>query len=191
MFLLFRWLDRCIAAHRRPQEQNLFGIVQGGLHSDLRLESLSDLKRRNLPGYAIGGLSGGEEKSDFWRIVELVKRSRDSYCPCVESIFTLLIQCTRPTQDTGLPRNKPRYLMGVGYPLDIVVCVALGVDMFDCVYPTRTARFATALVAEGTIRIKLQKYATDFRRLQDDCRCVACKQYSRAFLHGSVSKVRL
>eukprot|EP00921_Rhytidocystis_pertsovi_P015084 GHVQ01024125.1.p1 GENE.GHVQ01024125.1~~GHVQ01024125.1.p1 ORF type:complete len:350 (-),score=36.89 GHVQ01024125.1:3107-4156(-) len=122
-----RWLDRCIASHKKPQSQNLFGIVQGGLHTDLREISLDGLKSRNLPGYAIGGLSGGEAKDDFWKVVE---------------------QCTRP--DTGLPEDRPRYLMGVGYPLDIVICVALGCDMFDCVYPCRTARFGTALVDNGT-----------------------------------------
>eukprot|EP00438_Fugacium_kawagutii_P006220 Skav219208 [mRNA] locus=scaffold537:178168:178491:+ [translate_table: standard] len=96
--------------------------------------------KRDLPGYAIGGLSGGEAKGEFWRVVE---------------------QCTRP--GAGLPEQKPRYLMGVGYPLDIVVCVALGVDMFDCVYPCRTARFGTALVRSGQLRLTSAEFANDFR----------------------------
>ena len=96
--------------------------------------------KRDLPGYAIGGLSGGEAKGEFWRVVE---------------------QCTRP--GAGLPENKPRYLMGVGYPLDIVICVALGVDMFDCVYPCRTARFGTALVRSGQLRLTSAEFASDYR----------------------------
>ena len=96
--------------------------------------------KRDLPGYAIGGLSGGEAKNEFWRVVE---------------------QCTRP--GAGLPEQKPRYLMGVGYPLDIVICVALGVDMFDCVYPCRTARFGTALVRSGQLRLTSAEFANDFR----------------------------
>eukprot|EP01095_Lingulamoeba_sp_RSL-Kostka_P006277 TRINITY_DN1963_c0_g1_i1.p1 TRINITY_DN1963_c0_g1~~TRINITY_DN1963_c0_g1_i1.p1 ORF type:complete len:305 (-),score=109.28 TRINITY_DN1963_c0_g1_i1:661-1575(-) len=118
MYRTLRWIDRCIEAHKRPKVQNLFGIVQGGLNADLRSICLREMKKRTqLPGFAIGGLSGGESKDKFWRIVE---------------------QCTRPLdQETGieegLPRNKPRYLMGVGYAVDLVVCTSLGVDMFDCV----------------------------------------------------------
>ncbi|GJP49967.1 hypothetical protein CLOM_g9122 [Closterium sp. NIES-68] len=111
-----RWMDRCMQAHSRPHDQNLFGIVQGGLDPTLRDICLKGLIQRDLPGYAIGGLAGGEDKDAFWRVVA---------------------QCT-----AALPANKPRYVMGVGYPLDIVVCSALGADMYDCVYPTRTARFA-------------------------------------------------
>ncbi|CEL96737.1 unnamed protein product [Vitrella brassicaformis CCMP3155] len=161
----FRWLDRCIKAHARPSEQNLFGIVQGGLHEDLRAVSLKGMIERDLPGYAIGGLSGGEEKDVFWRIVE---------------------QCTRP--ESGLPATKPRYLMGVGYPVDIVVCVALGVDMFDCVYPCRTARFGTAMVTHGLMRLKQREYAGDFRPIDEGCECYTCKNYTRAFLHSIVTK---
>lgn len=121
-----RWLDRCIAAHKKPDRQALFPIVQGGLSHELRIKSLTELKKRNMLGYAIGGLSGGEEKDKFWKIVNL---------------------CT--SEEHGLPETKPRYLMGVGYPVDVVVCIALGVDMFDCVYPSRTARFYTALTRQG------------------------------------------
>lgn len=108
-----RWLDRCIAAHKNPETQNIFPIVQGTLYPDLRKISVGDLTKRNVRGFAIGGLSGGESKEDFWKIVHL---------------------CT-----DLLPKDKPRYLMGVGFAVDLVICSALGVDMFDCVFPTRTA----------------------------------------------------
>ncbi|XP_020612439.1 queuine tRNA-ribosyltransferase catalytic subunit 1-like isoform X2 [Orbicella faveolata] len=113
MLRSIRWLDRCIAAHARPTEQNLFAIIQGGLDPELRKTCVKEMVKRNTPGIAIGGLSGGEEKSLFCKTVTL---------------------CT-----DLLPKSKPRYLMGVGYAVDLVVCCALGVDMFDCVYPTRTA----------------------------------------------------
>lgn len=160
-----RWIDRCIKAHRNPSQQNLFGIVQGHLNPELRTYSLKELIRRDLPGYAIGGLSGGEEKDQFWRVVE---------------------QCTRP--DTGLPADKPRYLMGVGYSLDLVVCVALGVDMFDCVYPCRTARFGTALVRTGQLRLTGHEFAADFQPIEPDCKCETCANYTRAVLHTLVTK---
>ena len=157
MHRTLRWIDRCVAAHQRPREQNLFGIVQGALDPNLRRTCVDGLIRRDLPGYAIGGLSGGESKDEFWRIVDL---------------------CT-----DLLPATKPRYLMGVGFTLDLVVCVALGVDMFDCVFPSRTARFGTALVRTGSINIRHSQYANDFRPLEEDCPCRVCKQYTRAYLH--------
>jgi queuine tRNA-ribosyltransferase len=155
-----RWIDRCVAAHRRPHDQNLFGIVQGGLHADLRQRCLEELVRRDLPGYAIGGLSGGEDKASFWRMVAL---------------------CTRP--GTGLPTHKPRYCMGVGYALDLVVCAALGVDMFDCVFPSRTARFGTALVDEGNLNLRKAAFAQDMRPIDPACPCFACRNLTRAYLH--------
>lgn len=157
-----RWIDRCISAHRKPESQNLFGIVQGHLDTKpggLREYSLKEMIKRDLPGYAIGGLSGGEAKNEFWRVVE---------------------QCTRP--GAGLPEQKPRYLMGVGYPLDIVICVALGVDMFDCVYPCRTARFGTALVRSGQLRLTSAEFANDFRPLEPG------GKGPRAMLHSIVTK---
>lgn len=160
-----RWLDRCISAHKKPDKQNLFAIVQGGVFKDLREKSLKSLKERNTPGYAIGGLSGGESKDDFWQIIEL---------------------CTR--SDVGLPENKPRYVMGVGYPIDILVCVALGADMFDCVYPCRTARFGTAMVHNGLLKLKLSKYKDDIRPIDHRCRCYCCRHFSRAALHRIVLK---
>merc|ERR1711972_672944 len=123
-----------------------------------------EMIKRNFPGYAIGGLSGGEAKDQFWRVVE---------------------QCTRP--GTGLPTDKPRYLMGVGYSLDIVVCVALGVDMFDCVYPCRTARFGTALVHAGQLRLTSNEFATDYRPLEPGYDG-PLKKYTRAMLHTIVTK---
>ncbi len=168
-----RWLDRCIAAHKRPNEQNLFAIIQGGLDKDLRKKSLDDLIARNTPGYAIGGLSGGEAKSEFWRVVD---------------------QCT-----DHLPEDKPRYCMGVGFPLDLVVCSSLGVDMCDCVYPTRTARFGTALTwgshsppdpdkppndsGACVLRLKGAAMAADLRPVDETCECAVCKTFSRAYLH--------
>lgn len=159
-----RWIDRCIAAHARPTEQNLFGIVQGGLDvapGGLREVNLAGMLERDahLPGYAIGGLAGGESKEEFWKVVDM---------------------CCR-----ALPAHKPRYLMGVGYPLDLVVCTALGVDMYDCVYPTRTARFGTALgdVPGGLIKLKSAAMAKDQGPLEVGCTCIACTGYTRAQLH--------
>jgi queuine tRNA-ribosyltransferase len=108
-----RWLDRCIAAHKKPETQNLFCIIQGGLNLEMRKECCEEMVARDTPGIAIGGLSGGEEK--------------DSYCKVVDTCTELL------------PEKKPRYVMGVGYPEDLIVSIALGADMFDCVWPTRTA----------------------------------------------------
>ena len=147
-----RWLDRCIVGHKRTADQNLFAIIQGGLEMDLRQICIEEMVKRDLPGYAIGGLSGGEDKDQFWRIV---------------------LHCTRL-----LPRDKPIYCMGVGYAIDLVVCVALGVDMFDCVFPTRTARFGTALTKYGGIHLKNKKYASDFTPIEPDCECLTCLHLS-------------
>jgi len=159
-----RWLDRCLTAHPRPDKQNLFPIVQGGLDVEKRKDCAAQLTKRDVPGFAIGGLSGGEEKDTFWRIVAVSASS--------------------------LPDTKPRYLMGVGHQVDLVVCSALGVDMFDCVFPTRTARFGTALVfdAPGEIILKKAAYETDFSPIDPTCNCSTCKTYSRAFLHTIVTK---
>jgi queuine tRNA-ribosyltransferase len=156
-----RWLDRCLAAHARPEAQSLFAIVQGGLDvapGGLRDASLAGLLARDaqLPGYAIGGLAGGEAKDDFWRVVA---------------------HCT-----ARLPRDKPRYLMGVGYPLDLVVCSALGVDMYDCVWPTRTARFGVAVVPWGLLKLRGAGAAADPRPIDPRCGCAVCAAYSRAHL---------
>ena len=108
-----RWLDRCVVAHKRPEEQNLFCIIQGGLDLEMLRHCCEEMVKRDTPGIAVGGLSGGEAKEDFCRVVDT---------------------CT-----DLLPDLKPRYVMGIGYPEDLVVAVALGADMFDCVWPTRTA----------------------------------------------------
>ncbi|KAL7572110.1 hypothetical protein ACA910_001747 [Epithemia clementina (nom. ined.)] len=166
-----RWYDRCYNAHTKPELQSLFPIVQGGLDTrlgGLREQCLAGFRHRQetlgytIPGYAIGGLAGGESKDDFWRVVD---------------------QCCK-----ALPDNKPRYLMGVGYPLDLVVCTALGVDMYDCVYPTRTARFGVALVpgkSPGTLRLRARESSLNEQVIQSDCNCQACRQgVSRARLHA-------
>ena len=166
-----RWLDRCIAAHAHPERQNLFPIVQGGLDPRLRDISLAGLVARECPGYAVGGLAGGEDKDSF---------------------ISVVAQCS-----AGLPEGKPRYLMGVGYPLDMVLCSALGMDMYDCVYPTRTARFGTALVPPrvapgGILRVRQAQYKDDMGPLDPECDCIVCRGdggegYSRAFLHYAMS----
>ncbi|RUP45705.1 hypothetical protein BC936DRAFT_147836 [Jimgerdemannia flammicorona] len=157
MWRSIRWLDRCIAAHKRPETQNLFAIIQGGLDHELRKTCIKEMAKRDTPGYAIGGLSGGEEKDQFWRVVTL---------------------CT-----DLLPRHKPIYCMGVGYAEDLVVCTALGVDMFDCVFPTRTARFGNALTRKGTLSLKSGKFAADFNPIEEGCDCSICRQYTRAYIH--------
>jgi queuine tRNA-ribosyltransferase catalytic subunit len=159
-----RWIDRCIAAHGRKHDQNLYGITQGGL--DVSADGLRDICMRgmleqqrfdNLPGYAIGGLAGGEDKVYFWRVVEHGTRH--------------------------LPLSKPRYLMGVGYPLDIIVCSALGVDQYDCVYPTRTGRFGTAMVHSGLLKLKNGCFGEDTTPIDPTCSCYVCKHYTRAHIH--------
>ncbi|KAJ2370339.1 Queuine tRNA-ribosyltransferase catalytic subunit 1 [Coemansia sp. RSA 2611] len=162
MWRSLRWLDRGIKAHKRPTEQNLFPIVQGGLDERLRTLSAQELVKREAPGYAIGGLSGGEAKGSFWRMVSL---STDI-----------------------LPTTKPRYCMGVGYAEDLVVCSALGVDMYDCVFPTRTARFGNALVRTGSLALRQGKYRDDHTPIDPDCDCPTCAQFTRAYLHTSATK---
>ncbi|XP_076032902.1 tRNA-guanine transglycosylase [Oratosquilla oratoria] len=157
-----RWLERCMKANKNPQTQNLFPIIQGGLFEDLRKISLEQLIAKDAPGYAVGGLSGGEDKDKFWPTVHL---------------------CT-----DHLPKNKPRYCMGVGFAVDLVVCCALGVDMFDCVFPTRTARFGCALVDNGQINLKAKNYALDFGPIDEACDCSTCKNYTKAYLHTVVTK---
>ena len=159
-----RWIDRCIKGHKRAKEQALFGIVQGGLDDRLRDISLKGLLKRgkDLPGFAIGGLAGGEGKEDFCRVLEIALPK--------------------------LPFNKPRYVMGIGYPIDIVICTAFGGDMYDCVFPSRTARFGNALVPEGTLRLKQAQYKTDERKVQEDCDCICCLNYTRKDLNKIAGK---
>ncbi|CAG2053772.1 unnamed protein product [Timema podura] len=161
MYRTTRWLDRCLKAHKNPDTQNIFPIVQGGLNIELRTQSALQLTKREVNGFAIGGLSGGESKDDFWKMVHL---STDI-----------------------LPEQKPRYLMGVGFAADLVVCCALGVDMFDCVFPTRTARFGCALVNTGQLNLKRKMYMQDFEPIDSDCGCSTCKRYTKAYLHSIVT----
>ncbi|MBV98709.1 Queuine tRNA-ribosyltransferase, partial [Eschrichtius robustus] len=123
----------------------------------VEIQNALEMTKRDVPGFAIGGLSGGESKGQFWRMVAL--------------------------STSRLPKDKPRYLMGVGYATDLVVCVALGCDMFDCVFPTRTARFGSALVPTGNLQLKKKQYEKDFRPIDPECACPTCQKHSRAFLH--------
>lgn len=151
-----RWAKRCKEAHQRPEEQGLFGIVQGGEFEDLRKRSAEALVDLDLPGYAVGGLSVGEPKEVMYRVLEF----------------------TTPL----LPVNKPRYLMGVGSPDALIEGAIRGIDMFDCVLPTRIARNGTLMTSQGRLVIKNAQYARDFGPLDPNCDCYACKNYSRAYV---------
>lgn len=151
-----RWAERCLKAHARPEDQGLFGIVQGGEFEELRKQSAKDLVSLDFPGYAIGGLSVGEPKNVMNRALEF----------------------TTPL----LPENKPRYLMGVGSPDSLIDGAIRGVDMFDCVLPTRIARNGTLMTSEGRLVVKNAKYERDFGPLDPNCDCYACKNYSRAYI---------
>jgi len=152
-----RWLERCIRAHARPQDQALFGIVQGATDLDLRKRSVEATCSFDLPGFAIGGVAVGEGTDAIRSVVEF----------------------TAPL----LPDAKPRYLMGVGYERDIVMAVAAGVDMFDCVLPTRNGRNANAFTREGPIRLRNACHADDPRPIDPTCDCEACAGgFSRAYL---------
>ncbi|MCG7345032.1 tRNA guanosine(34) transglycosylase Tgt [Sporosarcina sp. ACRSL] len=151
-----RWAERCLQAHARPEDQGLFGIVQGGEFEELRKQSAKDLVSLDFPGYAIGGLSVGEPKDVMNRALEF----------------------TTPL----LPENKPRYLMGVGSPDSLIDGAIRGVDMFDCVLPTRIARNGTLMTSEGRVVVKNAKYERDFGPLDPNCDCYACKNYSRAYI---------
>jgi queuine tRNA-ribosyltransferase len=150
------WAARCRDAHTRD-DQALFGIVQGSTYLDLRLESVARTVELDFPGYAVGGLSVGEEKAQMWDILE-------------------------PTC-AALPADRPRYLMGVGTPEDLVEAVALGVDLFDCVLPTRLGRNGAAFTAEGKVNLRNARFHEDLGPLDPTCPCATCTQYSRAYLH--------
>ena len=156
----YRWLERCIAAHQLPQEQALFGIVQGGIYLDLRCEAAKALADLDLPGYAIGGVSVGEPP-------ELIHE---------------VVRVTAPL----LPAHKPRYLMGVGTYREMVEAIAAGVDLFDCVIPTRFGRHGTALVQGERWNLKNAQFREDFRPLDPTCTCYTCANFSRAYLNHLV-----
>jgi queuine tRNA-ribosyltransferase len=150
-----RWAERCLQAHHRA-DQALFGIVQGGMYNDLRAISAKDLVSLGFPGYGIGGLSVGEPKDLSYQILE----------------------ATVPL----LPKDKPRYLMGVGTPDYLIEGVIRGVDMFDCVMPTRIARNGTVFTSEGRLTIRNAAYKEDFTPLDPNCNCTSCRNYTRAYI---------
>lgn len=150
-----RWLERALRAKTRL-DQALFPIVQGGTFSDLRAISLRETVSFEAPGFAIGGLAVGESKEEMYPAVAQTAQ--------------------------GLPEHKPRYLMGVGHPEDLVAAIALGVDMFDCVYPTRTGRFGYALTDNGRLNMNSSAVRKEMAPIDATCDCYACRHYSRAYL---------
>ena len=151
-----RWAERCKKAHTREEEQALFGIIQGGFYKDLRKQSTEDLIKLDFPGYAIGGISVGEPKEEFLDILKY----------------------TAPL----MPENKPRYLMGVGTPDYLIEAAIVGIDMCDCVLPTRIARHGTALTSQGKVVVRNGTYEHDFSKLDPECDCYTCKNYTRAYI---------
>ena len=160
MEMTTRWAKRCKNAHRRPDDQALFGIVQGGMYEDLRAESVRGLTEIDFPGYSIGGLSVGESKDTMYRILD----------------------ATVPL----LPKDKPRYLMGVGSVDALLEGVIRGVDMFDCVLQTRIARNGTAMTSQGKVVVRNATYKEDFTPLDPECDCFVCRNYTRAYLRHLV-----
>ena len=151
-----RWAKRCKEAHKNTQNQSLFGIIQGGFYKDLRQKSLEDLVQLDFPGYAIGGISVGEPKEEFLDILNYI--------------------------GPQMPENKPRYLMGVGSPDYLIEAAMAGIDMCDCVLPTRIARNGTAMTWHGKVVIKHAAYEKDFTTLDPDCDCYTCKNYTKAYI---------
>ena len=165
-----RWAKRCKKAHKNTENQALFGIVQGGMYKDLREKSAKDLVDLNFPGYAVGGLSVGEPTELMCDILE----------------FTTAF----------LPKDKPRYLMGVGSPDYLIEAVLRGIDMCDCVLPTRIARNGTAMTSNGKVVVRNATYERDFTPLDSECDCYTCKNYTRAYIRhlikaGEILGVRL
>lgn len=149
------WLERCIDVKSRP-DQALFGIVQGGIFPDLRQISAETIVQHDMPGYAIGGLSVGETKPEMHNILEIVNKI--------------------------LPHDRPRYLMGVGAPDDLVNGILRGIDIFDCVLPTRLARHKTAMTLKGNLKLSNAIYSRDARPIDETCSCYTCSHFSRAYL---------
>lgn len=155
-----RWAVRCKQAHKNTEKQSLFGIIQGGFFKDLRKQSVEDLIEMDFPGYAIGGISVGEPKEEFIDI----------------------LQYTTPL----MPENKPRYLMGVGTPDYLIEAALAGIDMCDCVLPTRIARNGTAMTWSGKVVVRNATYERDFTPLDKECDCYTCKNYTRAYIRHLV-----
>lgn len=151
-----RWAERCLHAHTRA-DQALFGILQGGIFPDLREESARFLTALGFPGYAVGGLSVGEPKEKTWEVLD----------------FTVPL----------LPRDKPRYLMGVGSPEDLFEGVERGIDIFDCALPTRLARNGALFTSHGRINLRKAEFAEVATPVEDGCTCYACRHFSLAYLH--------
>jgi queuine tRNA-ribosyltransferase len=151
-----RWAERCLSAHQRPADQALFGIVQGGMFRDLREISARDITSLDFPGYAIGGLSVGESMAEMHQVLE----------------WTVPL----------LPAAKPRYLMGVGTPIDMLRAVVSGIDMFDCVIPTRLGRHGQAMWLNDRVVLHNARNREDFSPLFADCRCHTCQHYTRAYI---------
>ncbi|HEY9767228.1 MAG TPA: tRNA guanosine(34) transglycosylase Tgt [Coleofasciculaceae cyanobacterium] len=156
----YRWLKRCVETHHNTNKQALFGIVQGGIYLDLRKRAVEQLAALNLPGYAIGGVSVGEDP-------ELINAT---------------VKYTAPL----LPADKPRYLMGVGTYREMAQAIAAGIDLFDCVIPTRLGRHGTALVQGKRMNLKNAQYKRDYQPLDETCACYACQNFSRAYLNHMV-----
>ena len=155
-----RWAARCKATHKNTEKQGLFGIVQGGMYKDLREKSARDLVKMDFPGYAVGGLSVGEPKELMCDVLK----------------FTTQF----------LPEDKPRYLMGVGTPDYLIEAVLRGIDMCDCVLPTRIARNGTALTSHGKVVVRNATYERDWGKLDEQCDCYTCKNYTRAYIRHLV-----
>ena len=151
-----RWAKRCKEAHNREKDQGLFGIIQGGFYKDLREKSAAELIELDFPGYAIGGISVGEPKEKFLEVLKY----------------------TTPL----MPENKPRYLMGVGTPDYLIEAALAGIDMCDCVLPTRLARHGTALTSSGKLVVRNATYERDFNKLDSECDCYTCRNYTRAYI---------
>lgn len=151
-----RWAERGLRAHQRPQDQALFGILQGAGYKDLRLAHAQEMIAMDFPGYSIGGLSVGESKEEMNEVLDYLT--------------------------PVMPKHKPRYLMGVGSPDSLIDGVIRGVDMFDCVLATRIARNGTCMTSQGRLVVKNAQYARDFRPIDEKCDCYTCKHYSRAYI---------
>jgi len=151
-----RWAKRCKEHHKNITEQSLFGIVQGGPYKELRKLCIDELEKIDFPGYSIGGLSVGESKDEMYEMLEYIK--------------------------TIMPLHKPRYLMGVGEPDDLVMGSINGIDMFDCVHATRIARHGAAMTSEGRLILKNKKFATDLTPLDHKCDCYVCKKFNRSYI---------
>ncbi len=151
-----RWLERCISTHSRPEDQALFGIIQGSMYDDLRIESAKQITSFDLPGFAIGGLSVGEPGDLMYKMLD--------------------------TTVPHMPADKPRYLMGVGSPDYLIEGAIRGIDMFDCVLPTRMGRHGTVLTSQGRVIARDAKYAEKFEPLDPECDCYACKNFTAAYI---------